>query len=612
MLREPTPPPEAAEGGPASARRARLLVALAAAVGAGGVPTALAQGPSPAVPSRGLGTIRCTAAAATPLVRSEGSSELIGDIVLTCRNDSDGTASAGRGFVEADLALTLNVDFANRSDYGKGADAADAVLVINGNHCIAPGAEREFGECGLATETIQDAMLARKPGPRLLRWDGIALPVPGAAIGTESTAAAPVSDCTGRFAQIGGCHPPVTTLRLTNLRANAAQLGALGGPSLDIRASVSLSAASSEVVLEQGSADVAVAAPGLLAETRPLDAVGLCARGEGIAEIVIAEGFAAAFKPAGEALFTPGEPGWKDSFYPYARFTSDGEFGVGATRLRITLGDLPTGLEVAAPAHVSCASSASDDALQLALVEGADAQGLGGSRIAGGGDTLRTLQAAGGGAAVAVYEVVQADLQAQEKCRLPLRFTRARGARLAEAHVGVAVDLAPVGPPASASGSATEPRFVAFGRSPQGAFHVRSCGTTLFFPFVTSRSNFDTAIVIANTSRDPLGTRYQEGRCTLQFHGSGGEGRAEPSAQTTGALEAGEQLAFTLTDGNPAQGVEAVEDFQGYLVATCAFRHAYGFAFVTEQVSGTAVLSQGYLAEPVRPASTVTQVPAEE
>ena len=74
----------------------------------------------------------------------------------------------------------------------------------------------------------------------------------------------------------------------------------------------------------------------------------------------------------------------------------------------------------------------------------------------------------------------------------------------------------------SASEAATEPSVME-----RPSFGMTGCGTTIFFPFVTNRSNFDTAIVISNTSADPHGTRHQSGECILRYHGSRGEGQAD-------------------------------------------------------------------------------------
>ena len=581
------------------------------------LPSAWPQEPSESlIPSLELGVIRCSATSAPPIVRAEGTSELIGDVLVTCQNVGPAAGSAGRGYFEADISLSLNVGFAGYADAASGSDVSDAVLVVNENHCFNPSGERTFGECGLETDTVQDAMLAHwdRSLPQLLRWNGIAFPIPGAAIGSLTQAAAPISDCSERFGDSGGCHPLSTTFRLTNIRADVAQLGVTGASaaaSVPLLALLSIRSQDAEVALADSTIQVAAAAPGLRIDTQPIDSADLCSRGVAEARIDIAEGFATAFKSAGRPQFEPGDPGWREYFYPLDEFARDTTFSLPGSRLRIALSDLPEGLEVSAPRSFSCAAAGSEgNFLQLALVDGADASGFGGAVTQGTSTDHELLASSIASEAVAVYEIVQANPLAQEECRLPLRFARSVGTDplLEDRRIKVSVHLAPLG-----SGG-TDPeegsRFLPGRLTPQPSFHVRSCGTTLFFPFVTNRSNFDTAILIANTSRDPLGTRYQEGRCTLQYHGSGVEGQRQPSVQTTVVLEAGDQLAFTLSGGNANQAVSSVTDFQGYLVAVCGFQYARGFAFVTEQINGTAILAQGYLAETIRsPAEAVAAFP---
>jgi hypothetical protein len=43
-------------------------------------------------------------------------------------------------------------------------------------------------------------------------------------------------------------------------------------------------------------------------------------------------------------------------------------------------------------------------------------------------------------------------------------------------------------------------------------------------------------------------------------------------------------------------GITAAPGFQGYMIADCAFRRAYGFAFVTDGPIGQARVAEGYLA----------------
>ena len=572
------------------------LLAIVAAAAAGGQ----VAGPAP---SARLGVIRCSATAATPLVRIEGAAELVGDVVLTCHNAEPAAGFEPRGFVDVDIGLTLNVGVANRAGFGLGPDVSDAVLVVNENNCAVPGPGRTFASCGAQHPTVQDPMPGRLDAaqPRSLRWTGVALPIPGAAIGGEGADAEPVADCSGRYGVPGGCHPAATTLRLTNIRANAAQLGAPGGQSatpVAVEAAVSIVAADATVLLADPVVRVAAAAPGMALSADLPDPDRLCSHGEAVAEVTLNEGFAAAFKEAPRPTFHPGDPGWDEGYYPFSQSAAAAPGASTATRISVALSGIPPGVAVTAPAAVLCSSPEGLHSLSFGFVAGAAADGAGGSVIPWrAGD--RTLADGRSSSAVAVYEVTRAEAVVQEECRIPIRFAPAdRAAKPARGgSVTVSASLVPAGTLAPARSPTVLQRFVAPKRERPHAVRLYGCGTTLFFPFVTNRSNFDTAIVITNTSADPLGTRHQPGRCTLRYHGAGAGLQDRPAPEAAIELEAGQQLAFTLSSGNAERGVAPIADFQGYLVTECDFQHAQGFAFVTEQVSGAAILAQGYLAE---------------
>ena len=556
----------------------------------------------PVRPSAELGVIHCSVTASVPAVRIEGTRELVGDIVLSCHNALPSFGFEPTGFVQADISLSLNVDPANASDFGLGADVTDAVLVVNENHCPVSGANRSFGNCGTAQQTVQDPMLGRLDATRhrTVRWSNVAVPIPGAAIGSERAGASPVANCSGRFGVPGGCHPLTTTLRLTNIRVNASQLGASGAahaPALAVQASLSIEPLDATMRIEDSLLRVGEAATGVEAALHPVDANRLCSHGETSAEITISEGFASAFKTTAKPTFRPGEPGWEEGYYPGAGSGENVGPALTGTRLDIALSGLPEGVRVSAPTIVSCSSAGS----ALSLVEGALADGSGGSAAAG--SAFDRLVATGESDVVSVlYEVTSASPHEREDCRVPLRLTRSDRATglVLGGEVTVAAGLAPVRTAGVGPNGFGLSRFVSSTQFVRPSFRLSPCGTTLFFPFVTNRTNFDTAVVIANTSSDPLGTRHQAGRCTLRYHRSGPGGQVQPAEQNSVELEAGKQLAFTLSSGNVFQGIEPVSDFQGYLVAECDFQHARGFAFVTEQINGTATLAQGYLAEIVR------------
>lgn len=555
------------------------------------------------VPSADLGVIRCSATAVAPIVRSEGTSELVGDILITCHNSAPSAGFEPRGFVEADLQLTLAVSASNRVDFGAGSDVSNAVLVINEKHCSEPRATQSFTECGTGNATVQDPTFGRRVDRRTIQWTRFALPIPGAAIGSVSTPTGPVADCSGRYGQRGGCHPLTTTIRLTNLRANVAELrvvGESGSGALPIEASLSIRAADATVQIDGSQLQVAQAVPGILAAATAPDAGRLCSHGDTVAEVTVSEGFASAFKGRGAARSRVGDPGWAAAFYPGT--VAGG--ALPATRIRLSLSNLPDAVQVSVPNGIACSTAQGRGRLELGLVTGADARGEGGSASSGqsGQATIRSL---GDTAAVAVYEVLREDPFVTETCRIPVEISRPQRSStpMQSSEVRVALRLAPVSAdPDSASGGTTQ-RFVDSNPLPRSTFELSSCGTSLFFPFVTNRSNFDTAIVIANTSADPLGSRHQPGFCELRYRGSSDAGRAALGSMRTIEVPAGKNLAFTLSSGNVAQGIQGVADFQGYLVADCSFQHAQGFAFVTEQLGGAAILAQGYLAEVVEAGS---------
>jgi hypothetical protein len=105
-------------------------------------------------------------------------------------------------------------------------------------------------------------------------------------------------------------------------------------------------------------------------------------------------------------------------------------------------------------------------------------------------------------------------------------------------------------------------------------------GTNLLFPFVTNQAGFDTAIAIANTSKDPFGTEATDGKCDVHFFGANA-----PSTFTSPTIAAGTDYTFLASSTAP--------NFQGYVFAVCDFRYAHGFAFVSDL--GARNLAMGYL-----------------
>jgi len=124
-------------------------------------------------------------------------------------------------------------------------------------------------------------------------------------------------------------------------------------------------------------------------------------------------------------------------------------------------------------------------------------------------------------------------------------------------------------------------------------FLIGTCSCDLLFPFITNQAGFDTGIAIANTSSDPFGTVPQTGTVKLWYYGGTTGGGAAPAAQTSQAVAAGSELVFTLSNGGNL-GIAATPGFQGYLIAVAQFQYCHGFAFISDL--GAQKLAEGYLA----------------
>ena len=101
--------------------------------------------------------------------------------------------------------------------------------------------------------------------------------------------------------------------------------------------------------------------------------------------------------------------------------------------------------------------------------------------------------------------------------------------------------------------------------------YVACEGDTLLFPFITSRSGFDTGIAITNTSK-------LDGNCGLMWDGA--------EATDLKKVSSMDQITFTLSNENP--------DFQGYLMLKCEFSGAHAYAWIVDTIHGSG--AQGYLA----------------
>lgn len=126
-------------------------------------------------------------------------------------------------------------------------------------------------------------------------------------------------------------------------------------------------------------------------------------------------------------------------------------------------------------------------------------------------------------------------------------------------------------------------------------FTITNCATNLLYPFVSSVTGFNTGIAVANVSKDPFGTVNETGICRVFFYGTTAGGGVDPTPQSfSRSVPSGQVATFNLLFGGPDYGIQPVAGFQGYIIISCNFRWAHGFAFVSDP--SNLQTAHGYLA----------------
>ena len=512
--------------------------------------------------------VSCSAAAAPGPVYASGIAEPLADIVLTCEAEGSAPVPPGASLRVA-LSVALNVGVTNAGSAEDGPDAADAVLVVNGNDCAAPSPRGStFGSCGAPSGEVQDPQFGRLASVNTLEWSEVTLPFPGASAAAERT-----------------------TVRIRGIRGNASQLRLAAGsgqPSPPVTAAVRLRS-DSPVALRNASLRLAHPIPGMQVEVVAQESASAC-RGDfrGLASVRLVEGFADALR-SGSGAAGGNEP----------------------TRVLLAVRDVPDGVAVSVPAALGCDQPAFDgsesdrrDALVLGLVSGHDEGGAGGSASRGSTASEPTVpvQLVSGSGRV-VYEVQSDDPARQEDCHVPVRFD-AESSRVSRAQARVSAGLAPLSSAHLPDRREPPTRFAEPAPADANGVSFGACGTTLLFPFVTNQAGFSTAVLITHGSRQALARdpAASAASCDLHYYGATPEGQQALLVQYSTVIGPGEQLVFTLSEGNPARNILGTEQFQGYVMAVCGYPDARGYAFISDGFGGIPDLAMGYLA-PVIPLS---------
>jgi hypothetical protein len=541
--------------------------------------------------------LACTASAAVPpLLRSEGNTELSGDIILSCT--VSGTVPATS---TANFAIFYNTNVTSRILDNTTVPLSESLLFINDTPNTTVGLPG--GGVGTTTPLCSASTCAPFTTTPVVKtaFQGIVSGNEVQFIGV------PVNP--------SGTNPTVT-FRVTNVRVNAAGIGAsaTGIPSA-VTALISITGPTS-VAVNNPSQTVGFVSKSLnfssnVVNTAAFPRCNSIGRTTYQGYLRFQENFATAFKTRGAANQTSVGTIYQnvESGLVVPILTStNSPFGLGimagladyGTRLKATFNGIPSGVTL----YVSdanlltsrsvAATSASTSyaallASELALTGNNAASTNTDFRSENGTQVAATQVTLTGGTGTAVWEVINANPAAFETFSFGVwvSYTANTAQNLpAPGAAGtVAMSFAPTSTVTTAS-TGPIPRF-ADTSTPRPIIIINICQTYLLFPFVTNTAGlgFDTGLAIANTSTDPstIGTPTQAGTCDLFFYGSGA-----PMGQPVTTPNMPTATVYTTLLSTPAPG------FQGYIIARCNFQWAHGFAFISD--IGARNFAMGYLA----------------
>jgi len=570
----------------------------------------------------------CTAnAGVPPIVRAEGITELVGDLILNCTGGNP--TQAGVPVPLSNVQIFLNTNITSRLYAG---NLSEGVLTIDEPFPGAQGPNPASATPGLGVAQIQN-------GCQAINSTNCAITGTGGGVG----ATGPYNGTAGRFNVFQGLQngansvvwlgvpidAPGTTgtrvIRITNIRANACQLGV---SSTLIPTQIVMFIAvngSQQVTINNPSQTVAFIQPGLIVgggTTQFVQCVNIngtfLASGAdpgqtGTVNVTAREGFASSFKvrnynqlflPDGTSLApngrAPSNVGFQNVLgFPYntesgyvsatpgisPNGTGNGAIGLAdqGTEIQFVVNNIGAGVSIFVPNQLPLTNGSGGPQTGLAVLVGTGG-GAGTTQLTGSGNT-----------ATAVYEVWYSNANVIETITLPVRVAAISntGQNLPGLGQSTAnVSFAPISNIQTADRSAPIPRFCnnAVARN---LFAINACTCNLLFPFVTNQAGFDTGIAIANTTLDPFGTSTQAGPVQLFYYGNTTGGGAAPATQTSQTVNAGTELVFNLSSGGNL-GIAATPGFQGYIIATARFQYCHAFAFISDL--GAQRLAEGYLA----------------
>ena len=557
----------------------------------------------------------CSVTANAPLVRWQGLTEQVGDILLTCTGGTpttDGTTVPVNNFAVQIQSTNVTSQLLGQSlpsDNG-GYPLSEAILTVNEPTAFGSSATSPFGATQNACPTSNQGQCLNtgdgdggsssysEPGAfnmfqgyqfdaHTIRFDGIPMDAPGAGNNI--------------------------VIRISNVRVDATPFngGSLSGQ--PITASLSVTGTQAVTINNTAPVIVAYAANGIKV-TASGTGNGVCNEGPGKVTVNVQEGFASAFKPKGTAhqnvlgfpYFT--ESGFTESGLGWVKPELVGVATQG-TRVLVTLSNIQNTLTVTAPATASLEGGAVAPVGQ----RGPDASGSGFLQLVGPGSFTST---ADGSSTTFEYEVMYSDPSAIETGDIifSVAYTTSSNYTVPPTYMLASAQFSPISTNHNAATVSTDliPRFVAGPSTPQNTFFLTGCQCDLLFPYAVSQGGIETGIAISNTSADPYGTAPQSGYIQLFYYPNHASTFVAPSSWFTSApssitaqtpfsqtsstqVGAGDQFLMVVGSGaESGTGIKGAPGFSGYMIAVTGFQYCHAFAFVSD--TQVQKLAEGYLA----------------
>jgi large repetitive protein len=587
------------------------------------------------------GTVSCTTTSGvTPLVRPEGNTELVGDIILACTNSSNSsTPPLGTPIPTANITIFMQQQVTSRI-IGSGSEA---LLMID-----EPGASPVTGYGNTVPQTVCTTPLGGCPEFVGNTATGFSVPVqaPGTNVAGWNVFQGVVAGNTVTFYGVP-ILPPTTApggnshvMRITNVRTNVAGFGgAAAGTGLTANISVSPGNAFS---LNNSTLSVAYIGNAMQTATRKYDNSAdtstptslLQCSGPGLdtnfnsghtnGPQVLGLRFTPGFPTAFKTRLSASNPGWPINYMgpqgqnipgqvynsesgflvPVSSGSSTGVAGLAdfGTRLKASFTNIPSGVTIYVSATNFVPSSSTFQTAGVAPYAAAvitetvpDANGILPAPTALSKPNGYVQLTPVNGSAYQTWEVLASSNTTVQDYEFGVVVTYSTLVPTASS-ITVNMSLAPNASNGAftttaggvASSTLPIPRFVDTSTGKTLA-NINICQTVLLFPFVTTASGlFETGLAISNTSQDPFGTTGQSGTCTLNWYQAGVSG-TNPPVTTTPSVGAGTTyttLASATTNAGP--------NFTGYMFAICNFQYGHGYAAITD-VGARGILSS-YLA----------------